>query len=127
MECSSTKGLRVFAAHLTDFGILSYIAGFAVGMLGYTDTVGKVLTFVIGWLAAVFVSSFLAACVGITPSEWLWGCKFQTEESAKPRFGSYLSSRICMKSSAFEDYKNSTAKIVAGGIVLLAVIGIYFL
>ena len=127
MECSSTKGWRVFAAHLTDFGILSYIVGFSVGVLEYADTVGKVLTFVIGWGVSVLFSSVLTVWTGITPSEWLWGCKFRMDESDKSRFGSYLLSRICMKYSAFEDYKTSTAKTVAAWVILLAVIGIYFL
>ena len=127
MECSSTKGWRVFAAHLTDFGISSYIVGLAVGVLGYADTVGRVLTFVIGWGVSVLFSSVLAAWIGITPSEWLWGCRFRKDESVKSGFGSYLLSRIRMKNSAFEDYKNTTPKTVAACVILLAVIGMYCL
>jgi len=127
MECSSTKGWRVFAAHLTDFGISSYIVGLAVGVLGHADTVGKVLTFVIGWAVSVLFASVLAAWTGITPSEWLWGCKFRVDESVKSRFGSYLLSRICMKYSAFEDHGNSIAKTAAACVILLAVTGVYFL
>ena len=127
MECSSTRGWRVFAAHLTDFGILSYIAGFTAGVSGCAGTIGKVLTFVSGWLASVLISSVWVAWTGITLSEWLWGCKFRTDESTKSRFCSYLLDRICMKNSAFENYKNSTTKTVVGCVVLLVVIGVYFL
>ena len=127
MERSSAKGWRVFAAHLTDLGIFSYAAGFAAGLLGFTDTVGKVLTFVIGWGVSVLFSSILVAWLGITLSEWLWGCKFRMDEPAKSGFGSYLLSRICMKTSSFEEHENSTAKTVAACVLLAAVIGIYFL
>lgn len=41
--------------------------------------------------------------------------------------GSYLLSRICMKTSSFEEHENSTAKTVAACVLLAAVIGIYFL
>lgn len=128
MENSTTKGWRVLCAHLTDLGIYGYIAGVAIGFFfDFPLYINICLTLIAGLLMSFLCSSAFFAIMGTTPTEWLWGGKLQMENPSKSKFVSYLQHRLCLNNCEYVDSSNSIVKSVIGLLLLLAVVGVYFL
>ena len=126
MKHSVAIGWRAFGAHIVDLGIWFYIVGVIIGFIFSFDFyTNLVLTFLIAIVLSFVSSAVFFALFSITPSEWLWGCKLQIEESSRNRFLSYLMHRLCMKESEYIDYKQTAVKTSIGFILLLLVVGAY--
>ena len=127
MRNSTTTGWRVLAAHLTDLGLQSYICGFLLAFFCPNIPGMKILTFLAGLTVSLIISGVIVAIWGITPSEWLWGCKFNASASHESKFIPYIQCRLHLNDLEFTDYKDSFIKTIIGFILLAAIIVIYVL
>ena len=128
MAFSTTTGWRVFLAHLTDLIFWGYPVGVVVGFF-WTASISSLfaLTFVIALPLSFLVSARLFAIFGVTPTEWLWGCRLELEDPSRNRFIAYLTRRLCLNDLSFTDHNNSLPKNIAAGALLLLLAGIYCL
>ena len=126
MDIFYTKGWRVFAAHLSDWGFFSYICGGILAIFTPPTSVVIIFTFLLGLIVSIITSSLLVAIWGITPSEWLWGCKIE-DNTGENKFFSYVKCRLRLNDLEFVDYKSSFAKTLCGVLVLSLIIGFWCL
>ena len=127
MQVLSTKKLRVFLAHFTEWALWSYVTGLCIVFFLSDPYFYIPLTFIAGLFFACVFSAICFEFFEISPVEWLWGCKLNLAKDSKSKFLSYFMQRLYLNDLEFVDYKCSGMKIFIGLLWLLAIIGIYFL